>query len=65
MQEEVPFLSLSFSMETTSTNATARDCSLPKLAGEEVASESPSLAEESLAEETSTVVQLVGHKASL
>jgi hypothetical protein len=38
-------------METTSTNATARDCSLPKLAGEEVASESPSLAEESLAEE--------------
>jgi hypothetical protein len=38
-------------METTSTNATARDCSLPKLVGEEVASESPSLAEESLAEE--------------
>jgi hypothetical protein len=38
-------------METTSTNATARDCSLPKLAGEEVANESPSLAEESLAEE--------------
>jgi hypothetical protein len=43
--------SLSFSMETTSTNATARDCSLPKLVGEEVASESPSLAEESLTEE--------------
>jgi hypothetical protein len=56
--------SLSFSMETISTNATARDCSLPELTGEEVASESPPLAEESLAEELELrhVIQLVGHK---